>query len=261
MEIYTRAKAQILLHQEEKDIAILGRDDPGSRPLEIVAQGALGWFSGNEMVSDGAFLAGERLLVTGLSSYDGSPHVICERRDIQLRGGHNVSNVLAACAIAGAAGVTDTIMTETIEAFRGVAHRLETVRIVNEVMYVNDSIATAPERVVAALRSFDEPLILLAGGKDKNLPWEEMLLLALQKTRHIVTFGHAGEQIAEKIRALDGPDAPVTCVETLADAVEKAVMHAQPGDVVLLSPGGTSYDAYVDFVERGEHFRQLVMAL
>ena len=103
--------------------------------------------------------------------------------------------------------------------------------------------------------------MLLAGGKDKNLPWEEMLTLALQKSRHIIAFGHVGDQIVDKVKALSGSLDAVTRVETLAQAVDQAVKIAQPGDVVLLSPGGTSYDAYVDFVQRGEHFRQLVMGL
>ncbi|MBZ0300410.1 MAG: UDP-N-acetylmuramoyl-L-alanine--D-glutamate ligase [Anaerolineae bacterium] len=261
MERYTRAKAQILLHQSQRDIAVLARDDPGSRQLEVIAPGELAWFSGHEMVTDGAFLAGQRLLTVGCSSSDGLAHVVCEREAIHLRGEHNVLNVLAACAIAGAAGASAEVMAQTIREFRGVAHRLEVVRVLAGVTYVNDSIATAPERVLAALRSYDEPLVLLAGGKDKNLPWEEMLTLALQKARHIVAFGHVGDQIVEKVRALSGSDAQVTRVETLAQAVEVAVEVARPGDVVLLSPGGTSYDAYVDFVERGEHFRQLVMGL
>ena len=261
MEIYTRAKAQIMLHQEAEDITILCRDDPSSRQLEMLAQGDVAWFSGNEMVSDGAFLAGQRLLVVGHSSHNGAPHVVCERPDIPLRGQHNVMNVLAACAIAGAAGVTDNVMTTTISAFTGVAHRLEVIRTVNDVTYVNDSIATAPERVIAALRSYDEPLILLAGGKDKDLPWDDMLLLALEKCRHIIAFGHVGDQIVRQINAMVGHTEDITRVDTLAQAIDVAVQQAQPGDVVLLSPGGTSYDAYVDFVERGEHFRQLVMRL
>jgi UDP-N-acetylmuramoylalanine--D-glutamate ligase len=120
MEAYTRAKAQIMLHQAEDDIAILCRDDLGSRQLEIVAQGELAWFSANEMVPDGAFLAGQRVLVVGHSSHDSVPHVVCERQDIHLRGHHNVLNVLAACAIAGAAGVSDTAMAATISAFQGI---------------------------------------------------------------------------------------------------------------------------------------------
>lgn len=261
MEMYMQAKAQLLLHQSAEDVAVLSRDDAGSRQLEKIAVGDVVWFSGNEIVADGAFLAGQRLLVAGRSSPDGAPHVVCERSDVLLRGHHNVLNTLAACAIAGAAGVPYEAMAETIKGFHGVAHRLEVVRVLDGVTYVNDSIATAPERVVAALRSYDEPLILLAGGKDKNLPWEEMLLLALQKTRHIFAFGHVGDQIVAKVRALAGSDQQVTRVETLAQAVEQAAKMAQAGDVVLLSPGGTSYDAYVDFVQRGEHFRQLVMGL
>jgi UDP-N-acetylmuramoylalanine--D-glutamate ligase len=153
------------------------------------------------------------------------------------------------------------MMTATITSFTGVPHRLETVRVLNDVSYVNDSIATAPERVLAALRSFDEPLVLLLGGKDKDLPWEEMLLLALEKSRHIVVFGAVADKIVETIHNLVHRDQPVTQVETLPEAVDVAAALAQAGDVVLLSPGGTSYDAYVDFVERGEHFRQLVMQL
>lgn len=261
MESYTRAKAQLLLHQKADDIAVLARDDAGSRQLEVVTRGQMAWFSGNEMIADGAFLAGQRLLVAGCCSFDGAPHVVCDRSDIRLRGYHNVLNVLAACAIVGAAGVRPDVMADTIRDFQGVAHRLEMVRVVSDVTYVNDSIATAPERVLAALRSYEEPLVLLLGGKDKNLPWEEMLTLALHKSRHIITFGHVGDQIVEKIRALSGSDKSVTRVDTLDEAVRRAAEMAQPGDVVLLSPGGTSYDAYVDFAARGEHFRRLVMQL
>jgi UDP-N-acetylmuramoylalanine--D-glutamate ligase len=261
MENYIAAKSHILAHQSPGGVAILGRDDAGSSSLEALVNGGLVWFSRTMMVADGAFLAGERLVVAGISSYDGDPHVVCERRDIPLRGDHNVSNVLAACAITGAAGVTPEVMVETIRDFKPVPHRLELVRVVNDISYINDSIATAPERVVAALRSFHEPLVLLAGGKDKNLPWEEMILLALQKSRHIVAFGQAGDLVVDTIHRVGGDPERVTRVATLEQAVAEAARIAQAGDVVLLSPGGTSYDAYTDFVERGEHFRQLVMAL
>lgn len=261
MEVYTRAKAQILLHQSVSDVAILNRDDPGASSLADAVGGDLAWFSAASMVADGAFLAGQRLIVTGVSSPDGDAHVVAERADIQLRGSHNVQNVLAACAIAGAAGVPPEAMQATIRDFRGVAHRLENVRTVDGVLYVNDSIATAPERVVAALHSYDEPLVLLAGGRDKKLDWEPMIALALQKARHIVAFGEAGEIVENTVRKF-APDAPpLTRVATLEAAVAAAREVAQPGDVVLLSPGGTSYDAYVDFVERGLHFRQLVQSL
>jgi UDP-N-acetylmuramoylalanine--D-glutamate ligase len=201
------------------------------------------------------------LVIAGDASPDGEPHVVCERGEIRLRGDHNVLNVLAACAITGAAGVDAEVMAAVIRDFRGVAHRLETVRELNGVTWVNDSIATAPERVTAALRSYSEPLVLLLGGRDKKLPWDFMLTLALTKARHLVAFGEFGDGIVEVVKLLCGTDEPITRVGTLDEAVSLASTIAQPGDVVLLSPGGTSYDAYTDFVERGEHFRKLVQAL
>jgi UDP-N-acetylmuramoylalanine--D-glutamate ligase len=113
--------------------------------------------------------------------------------------------------------------------------------------------------VTAALRSFDEPIVLLLGGRDKKLPWEGMLALAGQNCRAIVAFGEAGELIAAAAqRAGVGT---FTQVETVEEAVAAARQVAQPGDVVLLSPGATSYDAYPDFAARGDHFRALVNAL
>jgi UDP-N-acetylmuramoylalanine--D-glutamate ligase len=262
MERYVRAKSHIILHQHEmRDIAVMNYDDENTRALADEVHGRLVWFSGYTLVTDGAFLAGERLMLAGSASPDGQAHVICEKRDINLRGEHNVLNVLAACAIAGAAGIEPDMMAGAIREFYGVAHRLEVVRVVNGVTFVNDSIATTPERVIAALRSYDEPLVLLAGGKDKNLDWEDMIRLALVKARQIVAFGAAGDLVVDTVRQVAGDTEAVTRVQTLAQAVEQAIALAQPGDVVLLSPGGTSYDAYTDFAERGEHFRRLVMQI
>jgi UDP-N-acetylmuramoylalanine--D-glutamate ligase len=261
MEAYMRAKANIIGHQGAADVAVLNKDDMGSRAMEPLVKGDLAWFSRYEMVSDGAFMVGQRLAVAGIASPDGQPHIICEASEVPLRGDHNLSNVLAACALAGVIGIPPDTMSEAIQSFQPVQHRLETIRQVNGVTYVNDSIATAPERVVAALNSYNDPLILLAGGADKNLPWEEMVMLALQKTRQIIAFGRDGDIIVETARKLTGSTNHVQRVETLEEAVDCAVEIAQPGDVVLLSPGGTSYDAYTDFAERGDHFRQLVMAL
>ena len=261
MENYLRAKAHIVANQGRNDITILGRDDPGSLSLDTLIQGHKVWFSKLDMVSDGAFMVGQRLVVTGLSSVDGDPHIICEASEIPLRGEHNVDNVLAACAIAGCAGVPHDVMRETILAFKAVPHRLEVVRELEGVTYVNDSIATAPERALAALRSYDEPLVLLAGGADKKLPWEPMIAVALEKCRHIVAFGRDGDLVVNAVKKIAGSLDDVTRVETLVDAVALANNTAETGDIVLLSPGGTSYDAYKDFEARGEHFRQLVMAL
>jgi UDP-N-acetylmuramoylalanine--D-glutamate ligase len=262
MEAYTAAKANIIAYQSPDDIAVLGYDDGGSYGLHKQVPGYTLWFSAESMVSNGAFLMGERLMLVGdANPPDGGASVICERGDVPLRGEHNLRNVLAACAVTGAAGVPVEAMGEAIRAFEGVPHRLETVRVVDGVTYVNDSIATAPERVEAALRSYDAPLVLLLGGADKKLPWKDMLQLALRKSRHMIAFGgSAGNVVMTALREMDATDR-VTRVGTLDEAVAEAQQVAQAGDVVLLSPGGTSYDAYKDFAARGAHFRELVNAL
>jgi UDP-N-acetylmuramoylalanine--D-glutamate ligase len=272
-ERYASAKANILRHQNATDVAVLSWDDPGSKALEPIVQGELSAFSRYEMVPDGAFMLGSRLLVAGSASYDASPHVVCQRENIPLRGDHNVLNVLAACAITGSMGLAidrpglmPTMMREAIRAFKPVEHRLETVRALADVTWVNDSIATAPERLLAALASYDEPLVLLIGGADKDLPWETAIQYALRKARHIIVFGDEGDkQVATKVMKLLSKmrigDEQVSRAPTLAAAVQRAAAVAQAGDVVLLSPGGASYDAYADFAERGEHFRQLVSKL
>jgi UDP-N-acetylmuramoylalanine--D-glutamate ligase len=258
MENYLNAKANILKWQPESGVAVLNLDDEGSLWMEQHLVGRMVGFTMREMLSDGAFLIGDRLCVVGDCSPDGDPKIVAERAQIQLRGDHNIANVLAACAITGAMGIAPEAMTTAITQFRGVAHRLELVRVHKDVTYINDSIATAPERVMAALKSYHEPLVLLLGGKDKNLPWDAMLRMSIRQSRQIIAFGHAGEMIAERTQVLGGA---AERVETLELAVKRAAEVAQAGDVVLLSPGGTSYDAYVDFAQRGEHFRALVNAL
>lgn len=273
MQSYISAKANILQHQRATDYAVLNEDDSVSKSMEVIAHGEIVNFSARTMLADGAFLAGDRLVISGNATFDGRPHVVCERKDIPLRGDHNIMNVLAACAMAGCyglaadrPGVDVEIMTETIKSFKPVPHRLELVREHKGVTYINDSIATAPERLIAALRAFKEPLVLLIGGADKNLPWDEAIFLALQKARHIVVFGASGEkQVSDKamhlLRLRGAKDDVVSRVADLPAAVARAYEVAEEGDVVLLSPGGTSYDAYKDFADRGEHFRRLVMGL
>jgi UDP-N-acetylmuramoylalanine--D-glutamate ligase len=266
MEAYIAAKSHIFAHQGTHDIAIFGREDPVARQMSRSAPGRLGEFSMRERVPSGAYLEGDQVLVTIGDSAPGTAYeVVCHRSAIRLRGDHNVLNTLAACALAGAAHLPVDAMRRAIEAFTGVEHRLETVAVVDGVTWVNDSIATAPERVVAALRSYSEPVILLAGGRDKALPWEELAELAALRCRAVICFGEFGPQVAEHMERARRrqPAALLERVEIALDlpaAVARARALARPGDVVLLSPGGTSYDAYRDFAERGQHFRALVRA-
>ncbi len=261
MQAYIKAKSQILLHQSGSNIAVLNREDPGAWSLARSVKGLLVTF-GFERPDGGyhgaCYDQGWVWLSTGSSEEQLMP-----REMIMLKGDHNVANVLAACAIAHAAGLSPEAMVNGVAGFNGVPHRLELVRILHGVAWYNDSIATAPERTMAALQSFQEPVVLLLGGRDKNLPWDELAGMVSEGVRHIALFGEAAEMIQSKLQAASGSPTPytVSLSSTLQDAVISAHKAAKPGDVVLLSPGCTSFDAFKDFEERGEKFRQWVNSL
>jgi UDP-N-acetylmuramoylalanine--D-glutamate ligase len=284
MAHYTAAKSNILRFQSAygphgEDVAVLGVDDPvtgqwwregrvdigadaGQPALHFAIAARRVGFSLVQAVPEGAFLRGDRLTWR----QQGQEVEICTAAELRLLGRHNVANVLAALAISGAAGAAPESMRQVATTFAGVPHRLELVRELQGVRWYNDSIATTPERAAAALASFDEPLILLAGGRDKYLPWEEMADLTLRRVQHLILFGEAAGLIGAQIEAArerceTSSALRVHCCKLLEQAVDVAARVAQPGDVVLLSPGGTSFDAYRDFEERGEHFCALVRAL
>jgi UDP-N-acetylmuramoylalanine--D-glutamate ligase len=254
MRAYVAAKANILRHQPKTAVAVLSADDPGSLALSDMVKGRLRLFSAEQPVADGAFLYKEHIYLR-----DGAREMaVCTLDDIQLRGRHNVHNILAAVTLADSVGIDPQAMRQAIRTFHGVEHRLEQVAAINGVTYINDSIATAPERALAALNAFDEPLILLAGGRDKDMVWEEWAEQVAARVRHTILFGQLAPTLAALLTVVQ---APFTQVETLVEAVATAAQTAVAGDIVLLSPGGTSYDAYNDFAERGEHFRKLVAEL
>jgi UDP-N-acetylmuramoylalanine--D-glutamate ligase len=261
MEAYAAAKKRILDFQSESDAAVLGRDDKGSWSLRNNVQGKLYAFSLSELDED---LNGTYLQDGLLNLRDGGAYLpLILREKISLPGDHNVSNVLAAFAIGHAAGFPLDAMLEAVEEFRGVPHRLELVRELRGVRWYNDTIATAPERTIAAIRAFDEPIVLLLGGRDKDLPWEDLLRLVNERVDHLVLFGEAAEKIQRSAQSLGLREnaSRLTKVNGLQEAVLRAAELAEVGDVVLLSPGGTSFDEFKDFVERGERFREWVLEL
>ncbi len=249
MEAYTAAKARILDFQTPADTAVLGRDDPGAWNLRGRVKGRLLAFSLRELEEE---MSGAYYQDGLLSLREGDAYFpLLLREKIQLRGDHNVANVLAAFAIGYAAGFTLDSMLEAAEEFRGVPHRLELAREWRGVRWYNDSIATAPERSMAAIRSFSEPIVLMLGGRDKNLPWDDLARLIQQRVKHVVIFGEAGDLIE---RAVQPTGVPFSRVQNTRAAVEKAAAVAAAGDVVLFSPGCTSYDEFKDFAERGAAF-------
>ena len=259
MEAYTNAKARILDFQTPQDTSILGHDDKGAWSLRNKVKGKLLTFSLHDL--DEGF-SGAYLHDGLLNLRDGNAYLpLILREKIQLRGDHNVANVLAAFTIGHAAGFKLDDMLEAVEEFRGVPHRLELVRELHGVRWYNDSIATAPERSMAAIHACDEPIVLLLGGRDKNLPWEDIASLIHQRVDHVVVFGEAAELIQKAVSTVGGVSIDLHRVNDLKEAVLKAAEIASAGDVVLLSPGGTSYDAFKDFSERGEFFRKWVLEL
>jgi UDP-N-acetylmuramoylalanine--D-glutamate ligase len=263
LEAYAEAKANIFMHQKADDVLVYGRDDMLASTMGDLAPGRTASFSTLSMVGDGACMVGRRLMLMGNCSPTGMAKVIVERPAVKLRGEHNLANILAACALAGAAQLPVEAMQEAIVDFKGVPHRLEVVAEMEGVRWINDSIATSPERVIAAVKSFDEPLILLLGGKDKDLPWDELIRLAVKRCKAVICFGEFGPTIADYLEKASRytPDRQLKTIETvrlLHEAVSIARRIAESGDVVLLSPGGTSFDQYKDFEARGVHFRNLV---
>ncbi len=275
MAHYAAAKANILRWQGPDDVAVLGADDavaggwlrsgrvdiaagPGQEPRRFPLASRLLGFGLGEPAGDGCWLAGDRLVLR----LDGDEQPVLPASAVRLRGRHNLLNVAAACAISAAAGVQPDAMAAVASTFRGVEHRLELVRERDGVRWYNDSIATAPERAAAALRSFDEPIVLLAGGRDKKLPWDDFARLVHQRVRVLILFGEAAGLIAEVVTSQPGDyNLCIIRCAGLDEAVAAAAQAAQPGDVVLLAPGGASFDAYKDFAARGEHFRALVNGL
>ena len=261
MEAYTAAKARLLKNQKPDDIAIVGRDDEGAWAMRNFSPGTLFTFgskplgedeSGAYPLNDYYYFRDDRMDIPLIAS-----------KSVQLRGNHNIQNVLAACTISILAGFPSQAMEAALKDFHGVEHRLELVRNWKGATWYNDSIATAPERAMAAVRSFDEPVVLILGGRDKNLPWNSLAELIRQRVDHVVLFGEAAQKIAATLggsRYGVRPHSISHCIG-LKDAVEAAAKVAQEGDVVLLSPGGTSFDEFKDFAERGESFRKWVLEL
>ncbi|OGN94482.1 MAG: UDP-N-acetylmuramoylalanine--D-glutamate ligase [Chloroflexi bacterium RBG_13_50_21] len=267
MEAYIAAKSRILEYQTEQDAAVLGCDDPGAwRLLEKVHGKKYSFGRAKPPVGmQGAYIESDWVCL-----WDGTSAVrVLRQAEIPLLGWHNVENVLAAFAISQAVGLPLRAMREAIISFSGVPHRLEWVHFWKGADWYNDSIATAPERVMAAIHSFESPadiqrpIVLLAGGRDKNLPWSELADLIHARVDHLILFGEAAEKIAAVVGNSKPEARPYTIdmCPGLEQAVKVAARIVEPGDIVLLSPGGTSFDEFRDFEERGEAFKRWVLDL
>lgn len=256
-EEYIQLKRKIFAFQKAGDTVVFNAADPISRELrsnlETAAQVYLFSIEADHGAS-GAFLRDGAVWWRRGDRNEAAVSI----SDIPLRGSHNLANVAAATAIAAACNIEPRAVGRAVRAFKAPPHRLEFVAKVNGADFFNDSIATTPERALAALRAFDQPSVLLLGGRDKQLPLDSLMSEVSRRCRAVVAFGESGLAMAH---AAQQTGVTVVRTATLSQAVEAASAQAQAGDVVLLSPACTSFDAYENFEQRGADFRELVASL
>lgn len=260
MQAYIEAKARILRFQAANDSAVLNCEDTTTIELAPLTHGRVFTFGHLPCGKHaGTYLEHENLVYAEA----GKKTTLMHRGDIRLRGDHNLMNALAACTIAMSAGLLPDSIRSGIRAVHSIPHRLEWIREWRGSNWYNDSIATAPERTIAALHAFDQPILLLLGGRDKKLPWGELAELIHKKVDKVILFGEAANLVEKAISESKSEMHPRTIIkcEKFDHAVMKAAEIAEKGDTILLSPGCTSFDEFRDFAARGERFIQLVKEL
>ncbi len=255
-EEYREAKKNIFKHQSENGIVVLNYDNEFTREFAKEANGKVIFFSSKEKLDDG-FIYDK---ADGTIKYckDGVRRHITKKEDIKLRGIHNYENICAALAATSSIVDVDT-QVKAIEEFIGVEHRLEFVRELNNVKWYNDSIGTSPASTIAGLNSFDEDIILLAGGSDKGLDYKEVGEAIARKVRALILTGPTSEKIENATKqALNGKSIEIYYTSNMQESVNLAKEIAKAGDVVLLSPASASFDLYKNFEDRGHQFKDCV---
>jgi UDP-N-acetylmuramoylalanine--D-glutamate ligase len=255
MEEYIWSKENIYRYQSPGDLLVLNMDNDITNSMASKAVGRVMLFSTKEKPACGAWYENGSLYLNG--------EKVCEKKDIILKGMHNVENFLAAfCALSE--DVKTGSMKKVAETFSGVEHRCEFVRELQGVMYYNDSIASSPSRTVAGLAAFEKPVILIAGGYDKNLPFEPLAEQGLDHIKTLVLVGATKEKIKaafDKEFIKRGHSIPVIMASSFEEAVAKARAAAGEGDIVTLSPACASFDMFVNFEKRGNAFKEIVNKL
>jgi len=255
---YAQAKFRILENQGAGDVVVYNRDDELVRDYVERAAGeqdvrALG-ITLSDDPAPGGYLHDDRIVLR----IDDEDQPLMQRDDLALRGRHNLYNSLAAAVSARVMEVENDVVRESLSGFEGVPHRLEEVRVVDDVLYVNDSKATNVNAVWYALESFDRPVVLIAGGRDKGNDYTDLKPLVRDRARAVVALGESADVVYEELGGEAGDRAQARSME---DALDKAKRFARPGDAVLLSPACSSFDMYESYEERGNIFRRLVKTL
>ncbi len=259
MEEYGEAKYRIFANQSMSDWFVGNLDDPRIRSLHwqrgTRVQARQLWYSLNHREHATMHVRDARLIYAPVSG-DPRPVAIMSRNDIPLPGDHNVQNAMAAVLAGIAVGCDVAALREAMRTFRPMPHRLESVAEIEGVLYVDDSKATNPASVIAALRSFDRPIVLIAGGRSKRSTFRAMGAAMRRRVKALVAIGEAGPEIARA-----APDVESVEAYSMEEAVHRARSIASPGDVVLLSPGCASFDMFASAEERGQRFAAVLAEL
>lgn len=259
MEEYTKAKMNIYYHQRPEDRVIFNYDNDITRSMSKSAPGTVMLFSRRNRLEEGVYLRDDTIWLTNEM---GSREVL-PLSMIHVPGQHNVENFMAAIAAVDGL-VPDKCVRAVAERFCGVPHRMELVRELDGVRWYNDSIGSSPTRTMAGLSCFEQKVILIAGGYDKQIPFDELGAAIADSVKELILTGDTAQKIAAAVEQAEGycPGTPnIHFTDTLSQAVELAHQLARAGDAVVLSPACAAFDRFKNFVERGEYFKSCVTQL
>lgn len=254
LEAYAAAKSRIFVAQQPGDLAITNAECPISAGLSFVGRGRHVRFSALREVDAGAWVRAGRIVLRLRNEEE-----LVSVDEMPLRGQHNVENAMAAAIAARAMGATPDGIRAALRSFRGVVHRMEEVCTAGDVLYINNSMCTNPEALRRSVEACDRPVVLIAGGRNKSLDFRAAAARVAELVKGAVLIGEMAEELADLLRG--GGLARVATARGMEEAVSLATSMASPGDAVMLAPGCASMDMYNDFMERGEAFRAVALAL
>ncbi len=255
-EEYIDSKKTIFKYQNENDTLILNYDNEITRKCKAEANSKVIYFSSKEKLNDGYMVDGNIIK----ECENKLRRHILNTKEIKLRGRHNFENICAALAATKELVSEDTAV-EAIKEFTAVEHRLEFVRNINGVKWYNDSASSSPSRTIAGLNAYDEEIVLIAGGYDKNLDYEVLGKYIVTKVKALILIGNTAKKILNatmKEMKKENVEIPICCAKTLEEAVEAAKQIVQKDQVVLFSPASASFDMFKNFADRGNQFKELV---
>ena len=249
MEEYLRMKLKMIKNMKEDDFIVYNKDDKIiNKSFENTSSNKISY----SLKEKNKFFS-----LNSTKVYDENLQPFIATKDILLKGEHNLSNLIASATVAKILNIKNKNIKSVMEQFTGIKHRLQFIRKLKEVTYINDSKATNISSVIAAIKSFNSPIVLLLGGKNKDSDFRLLLPHAKRHVKHIVSFGEAGGEIATAI----GDAVRLNIMSSLNQAVASAHKIATPGDIILMSPGCASFDEFNNFEDRGEKFMAMVNEL